>query len=141
LRKTVSNWISGWATVEKSYIVQMAVSAEELGTQDIKNLDKTSGSSIYDSILFMSIILVDTILPAMDCSLGIAAVTVVLPITFLISSLEWPLVSGGSVLSRALGANKKRESTTFANQIMMTSSLASVFALLGIFSAVAIAFC
>jgi Na+-driven multidrug efflux pump len=45
-------------------------------------------------------------------------------------------VGGGSVLSRALGANKKRESTTFANQIMMTSSLASVFALLGIFSAV-----
>jgi Na+-driven multidrug efflux pump len=40
----------------------------------------------------------------MDRSTAIAVVTVVFPITFLISSLGWPGVGGGSVLSRALGA-------------------------------------
>jgi hypothetical protein len=70
----------------------MTVTADELGTQDIKKtLDQTSRSSI--GILFMSVnnILIDTIFGQWIGSLAIAAVTVVLPITFLIS-LEWQLV-------------------------------------------------
>ncbi|MDO8316630.1 MAG: MATE family efflux transporter, partial [Flavobacterium sp.] len=68
-------------------------------------------------------------------SLAIAAVTVVLPITFLISSLGMAIgVGGGSVLSRALGANHKEKALlTFGNQIMMTFLLASVFVVFGLF--------
>jgi Na+-driven multidrug efflux pump len=60
----------------------MAVSAEELGTEDIKNLIKQAAPALF---LFMSVnILVDTIFVGQWIgSLAIAAVTVVLPITFL----------------------------------------------------------
>jgi Na+-driven multidrug efflux pump len=62
-------------------------------------------------------------------SLAIAAVTVVLPITFLISSLGMAIgVGGGSVLSRALELRSGKAKITFANQIMMTFALSSVFA-------------
>jgi len=115
----------------------MALSAEELGTQDIKKLLLKQAAPASIGILFMSInILIDTIFVGQWIgSLAIAAVTVVLPITFLISSLGMAIgVGGGSVLSRALGANKiEKARSTFANQIMMTFLLASVFALLGIF--------
>jgi Na+-driven multidrug efflux pump len=75
----------------------MAVSAEELGTEDIKNLIKQAAPalSIYSC---PSIYLVDTIFVGQWIgSLAIAAVTVVLPITFFISSLEC-IGIGGSVL-------------------------------------------
>lgn len=115
----------------------MAVSAEALGTQDIKKLLIKQAVPASIGILFMSVnILIDTIFVGQWIgSLAIAAVTVVLPITFLISSLGMAIgVGGGSVLSRALGANKiEKARSTFANQIMMTFILASVFALLGIF--------
>lgn len=115
----------------------MAVTSEELGTKDIKKLliQQSVPSSI--GILFMSVnILVDTIFVGQWIgSLAIAAVTVVLPITFLISSLGMAIgVGGGSVLSRALGANNKEKALfTFANQIMMTFLLASVFVIFGLF--------
>jgi putative MATE family efflux protein len=115
----------------------MAVSAEELGTQDIKKLLLKQAVPASIGILFMSVnILIDTIFVGQWIgSLAIAAVTVVLPITFLISSLGMAIgVGGGSVLSRALGANNKEKArSTFAQQIMMTFLLASVFVLLGVF--------
>jgi Na+-driven multidrug efflux pump len=64
-------------------------------------------------ILFMSVnILVDTIFVGQWIgSLAIAAVTVVLPITFFISSLGMAIgIGGGSVLSRALVQNQKNKS-------------------------------
>jgi len=115
----------------------MAVSSEELGKKDIKKLliQQAVPSSI--GILFMSVnILVDTIFVGQWIgSLAIAAVTVVLPITFFISSLGMAIgVGGGSVLSRALGSNNKEKALfTFANQIMMTFLLASVFVIFGLF--------
>ncbi|RYZ20829.1 MAG: MATE family efflux transporter, partial [Chitinophagaceae bacterium] len=115
----------------------MAVSSEELGKKDIKKLliQQAVPSSI--GILFMSVnILVDTIFVGQwISSLAIAAVTVVLPITFFISSLGMAIgVGGGSVLSRALGADDKEKALfTFANQIMMTFLLASVFVIFGLF--------
>jgi Na+-driven multidrug efflux pump len=113
----------------------MAVSAEELGTEDIKKLLIKQAAPA--GILFMSVnILVDTIFVGQWIgSLAIAAVTVVLPITFFISSLGMAIgIGGGSVLSRALGAkNPEKAKVTFANQIMMTFFLASLFVLLGIF--------
>ncbi|EIA09915.1 MATE family efflux transporter [Flavobacterium frigoris] len=115
----------------------MAVSAEELGTQDIKKLLLKQAVPASVGILFMSVnILIDTIFVGQWIgSLAIAAVTVVLPITFFISSLGMAIgVGGGSVLSRALGANNKEKALlTFANQIMMTFLMASVFVLLGMF--------
>jgi Na+-driven multidrug efflux pump len=56
----------------------------------------------------------------MDRSLAIAAVTVVLPITFFISSLGMAIGIGGGSSSRALGAKTQKAKVTFANQIMMT---------------------
>ena len=115
----------------------MAVSAEELGTQDIKKLLIKQAVPASIGILFMSVnILIDTIFVGQWIgSLAIAAVTVVLPITFFISSLGMAIgVGGGSVLSRSLGANDKEKALlTFANQIMMTFFLSSVFVLLGMF--------
>lgn len=115
----------------------MAVTSEELGRKDIKKLliQQAVPSSI--GILFMSVnILVDTIFVGQwISSLAIAAVTVVLPITFFISSLGMAIgVGGGSVLSRALGSNDREKALfTFANQIMMTFLLASLFVIFGLF--------
>jgi Na+-driven multidrug efflux pump len=70
-------------------------------------------------------ILVDTIFVGQWIgSLAIAAVTVVLPITFFVRNGY--RYSGGSVLSRALGAKTRKAKVTFANQIMMTFFLASL---------------
>jgi putative MATE family efflux protein len=80
-------------------------------------------------------ILVDTIFVGQWIgSLAIAAVTVVLPMTFFISSLGMAVgIGGSSVLSRALGSgNKEKAEKTFGNQIMMTLVLAISFVLLGI---------
>jgi putative MATE family efflux protein len=115
----------------------MAVTADELGTQDIKKLLIKQAVPSSIGILFMSVnILIDTIFIGQWIgSLAIAAVTVVLPITFLISSLGMAIgVGGGSVLSRALGANHREKALyTFGNQIMMTFLLSSIFVLLGVF--------
>ncbi|WP_366185646.1 MATE family efflux transporter [Flavobacterium ovatum] len=112
----------------------MAVSSEELGTEDIKKLLIKQAVPASVGILFLSVnILIDTIFVGQWIgSLAIAAVTVVLPITFLISSLGMAIgVGGGSVLSRALGAkDKEKAETTFANQIMMTLLLSLLLLLL-----------
>ena len=114
----------------------MTVISDELGTQDIKKLLIKQAVPSSIGILFLSVnILIDTIFVGQWIgSLAIAAVTVVLPITFLISSLGMAIgVGGGSVLSRALGANHKEKALhTFGNQIMMTFLLASVFVLFGL---------
>jgi putative MATE family efflux protein len=115
----------------------MAISADELGTQDIKKLLIKQAVPSSIGILFMSVnILIDTIFVGQWIgSLAIAAVTVVLPITFFISSLGMAIgVGGGSVLSRALGANQKEKALhTFGNQIMMTFLLATIFTVFGLF--------
>lgn len=114
----------------------MDVTPEELGTKDIKKLLIKQAVPSSIGILFMSVnILVDTIFVGQWIgSLAIAAVTVVLPITFLISSLGMAIgVGGGSVLSRALGANHREKALhTFGNQIMMTLLLSSLFVIFGI---------
>ncbi len=114
----------------------MAVTSEELGSKDIKSLLIKQAVPASIGILFMSVnILVDTIFVGQWIgSLAIAAVTVVLPMTFFISSLGMAVgIGGSSVLSRALGAgNKEKAEKTFGNQIMMTAVLAVVFVLLGI---------
>jgi putative MATE family efflux protein len=113
----------------------MAKSSGALGTDDIKQLLIKQAVPASIGILFMSVnILVDTIFVGQWIgSLAIAAVTVVLPITFLISSLGMAIgIGGSSIISRALGGKDKEKAyRTFGNQIMMTLVLALFFVLIG----------
>lgn len=113
----------------------MAKSSGALGTDDIKQLLIKQAVPASIGILFMSInILVDTIFVGQWIgSLAIAAVTVVLPITFLISSLGMAIgIGGSSIISRVLGAKDKEKAyRTFGNQIMMTLILALFFVVIG----------
>ena len=115
----------------------MAVSSKELGSLDIKKLLIKQSVPASIGILFMSVnILIDTIFVGQWIgSLAIAAVSVVLPITFLISSLGMALgIGGSSIISRALGAeNKEKALQTFGNQIMMTIFLAVLSVVVGFF--------
>ena len=108
----------------------MAVSSTELGTLSIKQLLIKQSVPASIGILFMSVnILIDTIFVGQWIgSLAIAAVSVVLPITFLISSLGMALgIGGSSIISRALGANNREKALhTFGNQISMTLGLALI---------------
>lgn len=114
----------------------MTVTSQELGTQDVKKLLIKQAVPSSIGILFMSVnILIDTIFVGQWIgSIAIAALTVVLPITFLISSLGMAIgVGGGSVLSRALGSNDKEKAKhVFGNQIMMTFLLSTVFSIVGL---------
>lgn len=65
--------------------------------------------------------------------IAIAAITVVLPITFLISSFGMAVgVGGASVLARALGeGNEEKAQKTFGNQITLTLGFVLSFVVLG----------
>lgn len=115
----------------------MKVTSEELGTLDIRSLLIKQSVPASIGILFMSLnVLVDTILVGQWIeALAIAAVSVVLPITFLISSLGMAIgIGGSSIISRALGSkNKEKALHTFGNQLMMTLTLALVSIFVGYF--------
>lgn len=68
-------------------------------------------------------------------SLAIGAITVVLPISFLISSFGMAIgVGGASVIARAFGANEKEKALmTFGNQTLLTFSVALVTIVVGVF--------
>jgi len=65
--------------------------------------------------------------------LAIAAITVVLPIAFMISSIGMGIgIGGSSIISRALGnENSEKALLTFGNQISLTTILALLFVVLG----------
>lgn len=115
----------------------MELSSRELAKKDIKGLLIKQSVPASVGILFMTVnILIDTIFVGRWIgSLAIAALSVVMPITFFISSLGMAIGTGGSsVLSRALGAkNKDKALNTFAHQLMMTFGLSSLFVILGLF--------
>ena len=115
----------------------MEVSSRELAKKDIKSLLIKQSVPASIGILFMTVnILIDTIFVGRWIgSMAIAALSVVMPITFFISSLGMAIgTGGGSVLSRALGAkNREKALTTFAHQIMMTFGISSLFVAAGLF--------
>ncbi|MHA3789899.1 MATE family efflux transporter [Flavobacterium hauense] len=115
----------------------MEISSRELAKKDIKGLLIKQSVPASIGILFMTVnILIDTIFVGRWIgSMAIAALSVVMPITFFISSLGMAIGTGGSsVLSRALGAKDKEKGlVTFAHQIMMTFGLSSLFVVLGLF--------
>ncbi|MFK8059932.1 MAG: MATE family efflux transporter [Polaribacter sp.] len=113
----------------------MAQLANELGTEKIGKLLIKQAVPATIGILVMSLnMIVDTIFVGQWIGvLAIAAITVVLPIAFLISSIGMGIgIGGSSIISRALGAeNSKKAFLTFGNQISLTVILAIVFVILG----------
>ena len=112
----------------------------DLGTEKISKLLIKQAVPATIGILVMSLnMIVDTIFVGQWIGvLAIAAITVVLPIAFLISSIGMGIgIGGSSIISRALGAdNSKKAFLTFGNQICLTLILAFIFVTLGnVFSA------
>lgn len=112
-------------------------STDKFGTEPLGKLLREQAFPASVGILVMSIYaIVDTIFVGQLVGAeDIGAITVVLPISFLISSIGMAIgVGGSSVLSRSLGGkNKEKAYHTFGNQIMMTVILAVFFVLLGSF--------
>ncbi len=120
----------------------MAQLANELGTEKISKLLIKQAVPATIGILVMSLnMIVDTIFVGQWIGvLAIAAITVVLPIAFLISSIGMGIgIGGSSIISRALGAeNSEKAFLTFGNQICLTLILAIIFVLIGNFFSVPI---
>ncbi|MDX1331423.1 MAG: MATE family efflux transporter, partial [Robiginitalea sp.] len=99
-------------------------SSEQLGTRPIGQLLIQQAVPASIGILVMSLnILVDTIFVGNWIgSIAIAAINVVLPVSFFIAALGMAIgIGGSSIVSRALGAdNKEKALRTFGNQITLT---------------------
>ncbi|WP_310991630.1 MATE family efflux transporter [Aequorivita marina] len=108
-----------------------------LGTEPIGSLLIKQAVPASIGILVMSLnILVDTIFVGNWIgSIAIAAINVVLPVSFFIAALGMAIgIGGSSIISRALGANNKaRALKTFGNQITLTLLLTVVMVILGLF--------
>jgi putative MATE family efflux protein len=108
-----------------------------LGTESINKLLISQSVPASIGILVMSVyMIVDTIFVGRWVgSLAIAAITVVLPITFLVSSVGMAIgVGGGSIISRALGSGQKEKAEwTFGNQITMVVVLVLLTVTLGFY--------
>lgn len=108
---------------------------DRFGTEPLGKLLREQAIPASIGILIMSIyMIVDTIFVGRYVgSIGIAAITVVMPISFLIASVGMAIgVGGASIISRAYGAqNMGRASVAFGNQITLTIVLSIVFVTLG----------
>lgn len=100
------------------------VTSEALGSQPISNLLVKQAIPASIGILVMSLnILVDSVFVGRWVGpLAIAAINVVLPISFFIAAIGMAIgIGGSSVLSRALGAgNRKKALKVFGNQLALT---------------------
>src|SRR5690554_7992896 len=111
-------------------------SSQDLGTQPIGKLLIKQAVPASIGILVMSLnILVDTIFVGNWIGpTAIAAINVVLPVSFFIAALGMAIgIGGSSVISRALGGgNKNRALKTFGNQITLTLLLTTLMVVLGL---------
>ncbi len=102
----------------------MAVNAAALGSEPIGKLLVKQAVPASIGILVMSLnILVDTIFVGNWIgSIAIAAINVVLPVSFFIAALGMAIgIGGSSIISRALGSGEKEKAfRTFGNQITLT---------------------
>ncbi|WP_019037512.1 MATE family efflux transporter [Psychroflexus tropicus] len=112
------------------------VNSEELGNKPIGPLLIKQAVPASIGILVMSInILVDTIFVGNWIgSIGIAAINVVLPVSFFIAALGMAIgIGGSSIISRALGAdNDKKALKTFGNQITITLLVTVTMVIIGL---------
>lgn len=110
--------------------------AAQLGRKPIGKLLIGQAVPASVGILVMSLnILVDTIFVGNWIgSIAIAAINVVLPVSFFIAALGMAIgIGGSSVISRALGAgNRERAQTTFGNQITWTLLLTIGMVIVGL---------
>jgi putative MATE family efflux protein len=113
----------------------MTQASKELGTESISRLLVKQSVPASIGFLIMSIYsIVDTIYVGRFIgTLAIGAITVVMPISFLISSIGMAIgVGGASVISRALGAgDRKRALKTFGNMVNATLHFAVLLVILG----------
>lgn len=109
---------------------------EALGTHPIPKLLVQQAVPAAIGILVMSLnILIDTIFVGQWIgSNAIAAINVVLPVSFFIAALGMSIgVGGASIISRALGEqNKLKAANTFANQLTLTLGLTIIVVLFGL---------
>jgi putative MATE family efflux protein len=109
--------------------------SERFGTASITQLLVEQSLPAAIGILVMSLnIIVDTIFVGRFIGpLGIGAITVVMPIIFLISSIGMALgIGGSSVFSRALGSQNVEKSTqVWGNMVSCTILLSLLFVILG----------
>ena len=114
----------------------MTETTNSLGTQKISKLLIKQAIPASIGILVMSLnMIVDTIFVGQWIGvLAIAAITVVLPIVFLISSIGMGIgIGGSSIISRAFGAKDINKAyLTFGNQISLTLVLSIFFVSVGI---------
>src|SRR5690554_3537315 len=115
----------------------MSNKSTALGTEPIGSLLIKQAVPASIGILVMSLnVLVDTIFVGNWIGpIAIAAINVVLPISFFIAALGMAIgIGGSSMISRALGAgNKKRALKTFGNQISLTVLLTGILVFIGLF--------
>ncbi len=113
------------------------VLSDQLGTDPIGKLLVRQAVPASIGILVMSLnILVDTIFVGNWIgSIAIAAINVVLPVSFFIAALGMAIgIGGSSIISRALGAEKKeRALRTFGNQITLTLLMTISMVVLGLY--------
>ena len=111
------------------------VSSEALGKEPIGKLLLRQSVPASIGILVMSLnILVDTIFVGNWIgSTAIAAINVVLPVSFFIAALGMAIgIGGSSIISRALGANRPEKALkTFGNQITLTVLLCCTMVVFG----------
>ena len=112
------------------------VTSHDLGKQPISKLLIKQAVPASIGILVMSLnILVDTIFVGNWIGyIAIAAINVVLPVSFFIAALGMAIgIGGSSIISRALGAtNYEKALKTFGNQITLTLILTVSLAVLGL---------
>lgn len=112
------------------------ISSQDLGSQPINKLLIKQAVPASIGILVMSLnILVDTIFVGNWIgSIAIAAINVVLPVSFFIAALGMSIgIGGSSIISRALGAkNSNKALQTFGNQITLTLLLTITLVVIGL---------
>ena len=112
------------------------VSMNHLGSEAISKLLIKQAVPASIGILVMSLnILVDSIfVGSWIGSIAIAAINVVLPVSFFIGALGMSVgIGGSSIISRALGANNHEKALkTFGNQIALTLAITIAMAVLGL---------
>ncbi|NDV14472.1 MATE family efflux transporter [Muricauda sp. TY007] len=113
------------------------ITSDELGQEPIGKLLIKQAVPASIGILVMSLnVLVDSIFVGNWIgSIAIAAINVVLPVSFFIAALGMAIgIGGSSIISRALGANNREKALkTFGNQITLTLVVTITMVALGLY--------
>ncbi|MCR9227799.1 MAG: MATE family efflux transporter [Flavobacteriaceae bacterium] len=113
------------------------ITSDELGQRPIGKLLIKQAVPASIGILVMSLnVLVDSIFVGNWIgSIAIAAINVVLPVSFFIAALGMAIgIGGSSIISRALGAgNREKALKTFGNQITLTLVVTVTMVALGLY--------